>query len=775
MPEKLLSDSQQVPYQAYKSKRHSRNLSNPTHVLNGFASNGVALAVPRPRPSSFMGTPSSFGSAEFGTEDKVEIAVIEPKDDALKLPEPTNGTAPPLVKDNEVPPISPTGPLPLTLNEDGNKEILVETTLKEQGMPPTDDTTPPTSPLPIPQTPTSTPSSLASSPSNESSTASSSTPTKSPQPPGKRVSTFRRVPLRPSRAPLPSSPLRPAGALPSTGRVLSSSSSRTAVDHGAPSAEPRSRVTSPTPGPPIPAKEEVIPSQSQAASTPSSSSHSVGPNLRVQTIVARPAPDATLPIVPPARGSSLNQTSSTPPPPPPPPAQLQSRPSSSSTPISSAPTSPRPAMSSLPSRIQAPYRPGFQPKGVYRPRTDEFFDARREAHNSGSLRIERTKLERRLEKLIALHFPEKEEQHALQRPSAGNHRRSSFFDLDLSDLKSMDPSGLWKNMMMQGTSSSGGKGDIRAAEQRITPWEDDSAVNKCPLCRASFHPLTNRKHHCRLCGQIVCALPVKNPQRPVTCSLLFVVDKNTRMIEEVSEGVDYGVRKRRTSTVDAKGSRGGSLQDEEEKFLKGVRMCRTCRPILTRQQYQQETTHVPAFVRLYDMFITLEKEIEASLPQFEELLLSLTTDDHPTKEAMAARKRLLEAFAQYDALSKRIRNLPCPSGPGSSQDRVQMAVMTRANLFLQKHMFPLQTIPKKSKPSSSTPTPTRENGPAIDPDSKLALALQPLLEQEALLESFIEEANAHRKFEDVKTLQANLKEIRSEIDRIVANSGDHPR
>jgi rabenosyn-5 len=65
-----------------------------------------------------------------------------------------------------------------------------------------------------------------------------------------------------------------------------------------------------------------------------------------------------------------------------------------------------------------------------------------------------------------------------------------------------------------------------------------------------------------------------------------------------------------------------------------------------------------------------------------------SNDDQPTKEASAARKRLLDAFAQYDALAKRIRAIPCVTG--SSQDRVQLAVLTRANLFLQKHMFPLQ-------------------------------------------------------------------------------------
>lgn len=94
--------------------------------------------------------------------------------------------------------------------------------------------------------------------------------------------------------------------------------------------------------------------------------------------------------------------------------------------------------------------------------------------------------------------------------------------------------------------------------------------------RTSFHPLTCRKHHCRLCGRIICALPIKNPQRKALCSILFVVDKQSRQVEEVGEGVDYGVRKRKPSTIGGE----AKMAAEEEKFLKGVRICRDCRPIL---------------------------------------------------------------------------------------------------------------------------------------------------------------------------------------------------
>jgi len=81
----------------------------------------------------------------------------------------------------------------------------------------------------------------------------------------------------------------------------------------------------------------------------------------------------------------------------------------------------------------------------------------------------------------------------------------------------------------------------------------------------------------------------------------------------------------------------------------------------------------------------------------------------------------------------------------------------------------MQSLPKPKK-RNATSSPDHEESsepPRVDPDSDLAHTLQPLLEQEALLESFVGEAMAHRKFEDAKTLKVNLAEIRAEIDRML--------
>lgn len=46
-----------------------------------------------------------------------------------------------------------------------------------------------------------------------------------------------------------------------------------------------------------------------------------------------------------------------------------------------------------------------------------------------------------------------------------------------------------------------GLGSKKTSEAGV--WVDDDAANACLICRAVFS-FTNRKHHCRQCGRIVC-------------------------------------------------------------------------------------------------------------------------------------------------------------------------------------------------------------------------------------------------------------------------------
>ncbi|TFY66662.1 hypothetical protein EVG20_g4427 [Dentipellis fragilis] len=718
-----------VPYQAYRSKRHSRNFSNQTLPPSTTpsplppSSPTSITAVHEPLPSSAR-PEASRAETDYRPMDKTrrrsslgrEPPVLEISTKSVPASEPNRNSSPP----NSATP---------TNGSNGTIQPTIAATLH---------------PRPASSASTSIrPVDTSRRASDIPSSSSASTPTTS-----RRTSTFRHIPPR-----HPSAAATPSTLRSSTGSFVRDSPVSARQFDQVPT--PRETIR-PTPVKPI-AHTSSHGTQISTTSTLGSDSHTHTPVHRHDTSRTHsPHVSSDLPH-PSVRTTSL-QHSLHPSTKSPSPVPLSGTP----TPIGSASPASTPSRSHTPIRTSAPYRPGFQPKGVYRPRTDEFLDARREFRDVG--RVERTRLERRLEKLIHLHFGSESEKKAVERPRQSK-RMSSLFDFDIKELRNMDAGDLWRGVV-QSQITPGSKADIRAAEQHVTPWQEDATVSACPLCTASFHSITNRKHHCRLCGRIICALPPKHPQRPATCSLLFVVDPKSGRIEEVGEGVDYGVRKRGSPTVNGRGKEKEEL-GEEDKFLKGVRICRDCRPILLHQQYIHENAGASTFARLYDVFISLEKEIEDSLPLFQELLLTLSHDDQPTPEASAARKRLLEAFAQYDALAKRIRKLPT-SGAGSSQDRVQAAVLSRANAFLQKNMFPLQSLPKPKKATSS-PVP-RQEAQAVDPDSEVAHALQPLLEQEALLESFINEAKAHRKFEDVKTLKSSLRDIQVEIDRIMANS-----
>ena len=153
----------------------------------------------------------------------------------------------------------------------------------------------------------------------------------------------------------------------------------------------------------------------------------------------------------------------------------------------------------------APYPPGFQPRGVGRVLTDDFLSIRRMKRDGdgdgGMKRVERTKLERRLEKLIHLHFPLQSDSkeardgplHEKTRPDHESRRASSIFDFQtLKNVNFNDASGLWKGVV------SGGLQDTTKTD--IRGWHlSQSMIFLCPI--SIFQPLNRGLHPGRMTQQ----------------------------------------------------------------------------------------------------------------------------------------------------------------------------------------------------------------------------------------------------------------------------------
>ncbi|UZJ57088.1 hypothetical protein CBS101457_006408 [Exobasidium rhododendri] len=463
------------------------------------------------------------------------------------------------------------------------------------------------------------------------------------------------------------------------------------------------------------------------------------------------------------------------------------------------------------------YRPGFQPKGAYRVRTDEYIAARERTKDgkSGSSSIqlgeetkartelESQRLERRLEKLLALYY--------------------ESVPISLESMPSWMPNALRKTRQIAEEERR-----IREEEMRIVKWEEDSTRKICPLCQTPFS-LSLRKHHCRLCGRIVCASPHLS-QPPGTDANRNSKEGNTDGKKcsslMVADGVGGTIIKDMARWEDRDQAEGGVIKEVAEGGKRGMRICRECRETIMHRQYMLDDGSIPAYLRLYEALVTLQKEIEQSLPEFTEMVLGLQKQDaaaalgtnasdersedilSPNKEetdAAQARKQLLANFANYDLVAKKIRNLD--DAGNVSLARIKMAIWTKANLFLQQNMFPLQSLPKtspskKEKPkaplgtntpmtdnrfhlidapltssssnnSQGSSTPSSEakaNARTIElvkNDPKAAKESLVVLEQQlSLVLEYAASAAKARKFQDAKALKSSAQDLDAEIARL---------
>lgn len=244
-------------------------------------------------------------------------------------------------------------------------------------------------------------------------------------------------------------------------------------------------------------------------------------------------------------------------------------------------------------------------------------------------------------------------------------------------------------------------------------------------------------------------------------------------------------------------------------------MCQDCQhTIFSKSDFARELSMKPPDQRAYDNLTQFEKGIRLLTPKFQRLLLALQDPDKPPTptqlaDATKVRKRLMDAFTQYDVAARRIRDLPTDS---PTQARLQKAIHAQATTFLHLHMLPLKSLPKimrhatpsgnRSNSSSSTTPNTRptngalaaikydshpNNGgtgegrpgssrasstssvaiTALEAEEKeLRERLIVLEEQKFFVQEMIAGANKQRRFDEVAALAQNVDDLTKEVDAI---------
>ncbi|KAG0369774.1 carboxypeptidase Y-deficient [Gamsiella multidivaricata] len=380
---------------------------------------------------------------------------------------------------------------------------------------------------------------------------------------------------------------------------------------------------------------------------------------------------------------------------------------------------------------------GYHAGGVSRNLTTDFLSTRIKSAEKKHLEVNR--LEKRIEKLAQIHQQYDSGASFSSIPSSPSPSLSSAS----SGTGSIRAKGLFRSVTSRGQ-------QLKVSEQAIVKWEDDSTVPACYICLSMFNRYGNRKHHCRLCGHVICD----------NCSKVTPLYLNVSNYPDGSNPVGH------------------------------TRACKECiHAVFKRKEHAADKKRPNAVLKYYGSMMRLKARIDLALPRFQEMIATLgqkadMNHTHPDYQLAArSRKELLDDFALFDSISKKIMKLPAHS---QHQKQLHTNLYWWATQYLQTNMFPLSVIPKMfgkdpkqvgaSSPSPSSPAPSisssmpdsaQDNEAAIESLAQLAV----MEEQRRLVESYIKEASRKRKFDDVKSLKMSLEDLENEIAAIRSTTG----
>ncbi|NXY82796.1 RBNS5 protein, partial [Alcedo cyanopectus] len=347
---------------------------------------------------------------------------------------------------------------------------------------------------------------------------------------------------------------------------------------------------------------------------------------------------------------------------------------------------------------------------------------------------------------------------------------------------------------------------VRAIEKSVVPWVSDQDVPFCPDCGSKFS-IRNRRHHCRLCGSIMCKKCMQLVSLPLASKLTSASKEalGSHSSPNSSPNSVHGSRRGSISSI----SSVSSVLDEKDEDR--IRCCQHCKDtLLKREQQIDEREHTPEIVKLYEKLRLCMEKVDQKAPEYIRMAESLNAGEitYNLEQANDLRVEIQKVYEFIDALSKKILSLGLHEDPQPHPKTLQLQRMIRysATLFVQEKLLGLMSLPtkdqyeelkkkrlhmvrqlalethgKQEEKQKDFRSAAAVNGDATDmkkgtlrksegwlPTSSISRQCEiadPLLQQIDNITSFIKQAKAANRIDEVHMLQENLRQLQDEYDQ----------
>ncbi|CAJ0602562.1 unnamed protein product [Cylicocyclus nassatus] len=187
-------------------------------------------------------------------------------------------------------------------------------------------------------------------------------------------------------------------------------------------------------------------------------------------------------------------------------------------------------------------------------------------------------------------------------------------------------------------------------EREIVPWSADSESLHCTRCAAKF-TLARRRHHCRLCGRVMCHqcskflsfLSARKLTNPALAAEMLNTDAAASSTTEVSPSHSRRLLEMTQKTT-------GKDADE------CLRVCGSCMTDLSRREQMMEQRNPPVLAEQYETLDRMIAETSAMVPSYTRMADSINNGEtmYTLAAAEQLRSRLLQKQRDIDNLSQKI-------------------------------------------------------------------------------------------------------------------------